>query len=449
MSGHMPLTDELGARLVHLDEQTFGSVRGSSFETWLSHRAEPQPYLTATENLGRQAVFSRATSLIAGELDESIARALAEPMPTWLGELVSVWHLRRSHVVTFNYDTLVECVLPTMEFCDWRTGSQFAWGSLLAFNPGGPAGSSYNEVQGSAAPVDTFRLWKLHGSTNWFWVPGDTSGASARRVMLPGAFRSPRPVDAEEYHWMAPGRERLLVPPSALKSPYYANPVTRETWSSGFRALRSADIVTLIGYSLPATDLTTAGMLGEALHGGVVREVRIVDICPEAVVERVRDLAPANVDVHAVSAVDPVASYAAELLADAARLLVAELRATSDDDASLLLVSWGDLARQGRSAPIVHLEQSDEGRSVHLHAGEMTTLQGAVGAPQFSSEPISLSTLRAAITNAERLTVSVAASDGRSTLIAAQPHHASTGYGDGRWWVLVPAGAAPAPVEHA
>lgn len=247
---------------------------------------------------------------------------------------------------------------------------------------------------------------------------------------------------------MAPGRERLLVPPSALKSPYYANPVTRETWSSGFRALRYADIVTLIGYSLPATDLTTAGMLGEALHGGTVREVRIVDICPEAVVERVRDLAPPDVEIHAVSAVDPVASYAAELLADAARLFVAELRAMSDDDTSLLLVSWGDLGRQGRSAPIVRVEQSDEGRSVHLHAGALTTLQGAVGAPQFSTQPISLATLRAAIVNAQRVTVSVAGSDGRSTLIAAQPHHASTGYGDGRWWVLVPAGAAPTSAEH-
>jgi len=67
------------------------------------------------------------------------------------------------------------------------------------------------------------------------------------------------------------------VPPSALKSPYYANPVTRETWARGFDALAAAEIVTLVGYSLPLTDLTTVGMLSEAMETGLVQEVRVVD----------------------------------------------------------------------------------------------------------------------------------------------------------------------------
>ncbi|MBU4336933.1 MAG: hypothetical protein KJ548_10195 [Actinobacteria bacterium] len=64
----------------------------------------------------------RATRLIARELDLPVASALAEPMPVWLSELISLWRLRESDVLTFNYDPLVECAFETMRLWDSRAG---------------------------------------------------------------------------------------------------------------------------------------------------------------------------------------------------------------------------------------------------------------------------------------------------------------------------------------
>lgn len=73
------------------------------------------------------------------------------------------------------------------------------------------------------------------------------------------------------------------MPPSALKSSYYGNPVTREIWSSAHGALRESSKVVLMGYSLPLTDLSTAGLIASALEAGNVALIDIVDRNPEAV----------------------------------------------------------------------------------------------------------------------------------------------------------------------
>jgi hypothetical protein len=63
-----------------------------------------------------------------------------------------------------------------------------------------------------------------------------------------------------------PDRVPFIVPPAAAKSPFYANPVTRELWQQAGAAVHHADEIALVGYSVPMTDLVTAGMLGERLR---------------------------------------------------------------------------------------------------------------------------------------------------------------------------------------
>ena len=84
ISRHMPLTDTLGQSLAQAAPQVFAELpEGRSFEQWLSHRAEPQPYLDAAQNLERQAVFAQATSEISRQLDAAISKALEQPLPDW------------------------------------------------------------------------------------------------------------------------------------------------------------------------------------------------------------------------------------------------------------------------------------------------------------------------------------------------------------------------------
>jgi len=79
-------------------------------------------------------------------------------------------------------------------------------------------------------PLTRFRLLKLHGSLNWYWNPGDESGASVARRDLPGVYGTPLHYTDDDRRRQLPGRGPLIVPPSATKSLYYRNPITREMW---------------------------------------------------------------------------------------------------------------------------------------------------------------------------------------------------------------------------
>lgn len=452
ISSSMPVTDKLGQTLQKDYPEVFGSIGSRSFETWLSQRAEAQPYLSTAGNLQNQAVFTAATRLIARVLDWCIAETLAEPMPKWFGELITLWHLRQSDVLTFNYDPLVECAFESLQFWDWRLDKFFSWGSLLNYNPPGMAGSTLGEFGGDAAPHPSFRLWKLHGSTNWFWSPGDTSGASALRVALPGVFETPERVNEQDEHWKAPGRERLIVPPSALKSPYYANPVTRETWARGYEALSGAQTVTLMGYSLPTTDLTTVGMLSEALETGLATELRVVDRTPEPIVGRLRSLVPDHVNVIGVDgADDAVERYVNGMVSAAARSATAEIRDRKGDAANLhMTVTWGDLQQVhrgrrvedwGRTAAIIGVEPSSEGAEVMLVASELTSFDGAVNIRPVGQPPhLSLRELMVYLADAPTIKVRVPGVEVPVTIVSSTDRRADHGAGNGNWIQLVPAG---------
>ncbi len=71
--------------------------------------AEDQPYMSSAENLRRRALFgvgqvyAGRTGRVLVECEERVAE-----VPSWLLDLVSVWHVRQARIVTFNYDTLIE-----------------------------------------------------------------------------------------------------------------------------------------------------------------------------------------------------------------------------------------------------------------------------------------------------------------------------------------------------
>ena len=134
--------------------------------------------------------------------------------------------------------------------------------------------------------MDSLRLLKLHGSTNWYWTPGDSSGVSLARRVLPGDFGSPEPYEERDRRRELPGRSPFIVPPSATKSTYYRNPVVRELWTQAADALRDANSVALLGYSIPVADATVSAMFQQTLESSAA-PVRVVDLAPDAVTDRV------------------------------------------------------------------------------------------------------------------------------------------------------------------
>jgi hypothetical protein len=165
-----------------------------------------------------------------------------EPYLTWFKNLSS-----NDTIITFNYDTAIERI------------SQLAGRQL----PAKPA--SYQS--------DLPRLIKLHGSVDWYFGAGGIEHKS-------DAYKQDLDI--------------AIGMPGRGKSKLTEDPTFRDLWAVASQEITNADIVSLIGYSMPATDNKARAMIVNSLavnrnlnrrvnlvlgpDSGTVRANRIVSI---------------------------------------------------------------------------------------------------------------------------------------------------------------------------
>jgi hypothetical protein len=249
--------------------------------------------------LQNAAIAAQLIKLVVGEISRSEAVALANPIPYWLTRLVTLWDRLGATVVTFNYDTLVEQA---------ANASRMPW--FLWPNYDGDFGDG----------VGVFALLKMHGSTNWWWIPGDQLGTTVEPAAMGGRWGSPSPAETRR------GMEPFVVPPIAVKSDYYDLSVTRDDWLTARHALEAAKRVFLLGYSAPATDLTVASLLSSYAEPNV--PYTVVDTAPQDVVARLRRFGLS--DVTAFQADDPIPKFAHAHELEASRKVALSLVALLD-----------------------------------------------------------------------------------------------------------------------
>jgi hypothetical protein len=439
ISASLPLTDELGQLAVEEAEARAQKpiphpvFQDGNFEAWLSGLAEDQPYLSTAANLENRALFLRVSEGIRSVLTDRELAALSSEAPAWLFDLLSVLHARRATVLSVNYDNLIECAVDSHYLYDWPATKRVTAADVLNDLPPSP-----NSVgQPSALAASTFRLLKLHGSLSWYWSPDDTTGATLQRWSNPGTFGAPAPIDEALRRRILPGREPFIVPPAATKSGYYRNPVTREIWSQAFEALRAADRIVLIGYSLPAADLTLSGMIADAAVG---REVTIDIVNPEPEPVRGR-LTRLGIGEHQFeqpeAGIDCVEQFACRYRDQQAQAVLDYLRAWGAQQTihdGTVILSWGNLeaGRPGLVQPVITL--GDPSRQ----AGELVlSAQGVQGTP-IAPKPSQLGELIAHLPTTKRLVGLTA--DGRQLTIVALWSRAQPGSDKIRWVSLVPSG---------
>lgn len=409
----------------HLGDQVLGRMRRYSkkappdemtrgrFEEWLSRLAEDQPDLTEFENLERRAHFSLIAAWIASvieELQKGATRRIPWP-PEWLVRFLAVAHAARATVITFNYDTLVEQALNTMFL---RGHNAHSWARVRSCDVLDHFPPRVDRAE--EEPDGSFRLLKLHGSVNVYWTPGDQSGASIVRWPEPeedhradekaalgmramwldeGPILSPSPHpedrDAQRERLLR-GREPLIVPPTALKGPFYRAPYLRGLWQQARHAIREATDVYLVGYSLPVTDLVTVGLLRENVQPGCGMTVVNAGDGLEEVYERCRTLVacptgavmtdPLTIDDWVDELVDrrarEVAKEFAEKLGVLARgttILPGGTSAPSSDGKVRVVVKRSDHAgyeaAERVEAGVLHLSEQP-GRPIELEPGWTT-----------------------------------------------------------------------------
>lgn len=332
----MPTTDELGAQAIELLRSIHrasprthsstcdgiscdhpmlvnGKPPGGSFEVWLSRLAEPQPYRFEHENAIASSLYEQLANAVADTILRATQRCCDRQPATeaaWFGPLLTAWHQRRADVVTFNYDTLVEARFDALQIVDGpsmsRSFDHRDLGPQLLPEAGVLDGGSVGPIPSS------FNYMKLHGSVHWYWDPMTKSADSMVDVGLPARW----PHNPNDQSWqpeeLVPGRRPVIVPPTTSKTAFFNNPVIRHLWRKAFEAVRAADRLILIGYSLPTYDLLVGSLLDDAARqrGGIA--AMVVDLTPEPVATRL-----AGLGYHVTATFSDIGefvdSYAAEL----------------------------------------------------------------------------------------------------------------------------------------
>jgi hypothetical protein len=263
ISRDMPLLQDLADRIIAaLGESpripdAVAAMMKENFAHALSYLEQAKPWVTEADNLRHRALFLDISNAIARDLDETVAhagRSLGTDAPHWLSRLIRHWHDGRATILTLNYDTLIETVAANVEVSEGeRIRARYVYPLML---------TDAGVRSGTAAPerrVESFRLLKLHGSTNWYYSGRAAAYGEAIYFVPPlgsGDVSGQERREHEQRLRAVADKYPFLVPPIYDKSPLLTHETIRALWFEAGEALKHARHIVSMGYSLPDSDLT-------------------------------------------------------------------------------------------------------------------------------------------------------------------------------------------------
>lgn len=281
ISPAMPLLQGLAKRVLANDRRRrtvppeVVAMMQENFAHALSYLEQAKPWVTEADNLRHRALFLEFSNEIARDLEVTVGdvmREMGEQIPRWLGQLIRHWHEHRCTVLTLNYDTLIETIAATLPFDADRLTARQLYPPLLTDAGLRSSGS------GTAEPVESFRLLKLHGSTNWYYSGRRQAFGEPIFFVPPLPVAPVRPAEQRQHEFRMKAvadKYPFLVPPVYDKTALLTHETIRALWFEGGDALKRARRVICMGYSLPESDLTMKHFLRTSCASRA--EVVIVD----------------------------------------------------------------------------------------------------------------------------------------------------------------------------
>ncbi len=238
----------------------------NDIEMWMSYLSQEQPWLSNTEVDFNRSLASRIRELISQILDERISCIVSSNSPAWLKQLIVLWHERQANIITLNYDTLIESVARCGVPASPIAGENFQDNKqvLPLANLYPPYFSDIASRPGYAilgeGDINTFKLFKLHGSVNWYYSGraqffGEPIFFSDVPEYSVPIDESARVAMAERLRRLSGDKTTLIIPPVAEKNTYFNNETIKGIWRDAGRALQKASAVYIVGHSLPKSDL--------------------------------------------------------------------------------------------------------------------------------------------------------------------------------------------------
>jgi hypothetical protein len=278
VSERMPLLQDLAKHVAgrlskDLVPPEVMQMMDENFAHALSYLEQAKPWLTEADNLRHRALFLEFSSFIAEDLEEigrEITRNDGRGVPAWIQELIRHWHSQRCIVLSLNYDTLIETIAAETKVADDHAIAARDLYPPLVTDAALRSGSASEKPR-----LKTFRLLKLHGSTNWYYS-GRMEAQGEPIYFVPPHAEDPASKEQHEYRLRSVAdKYPFLVPPIFDKSSLFTHETIRALWFEAGEALHRARRVVAMGYSLPESDLTMMHFLRTRL--GNDAQVEIVD----------------------------------------------------------------------------------------------------------------------------------------------------------------------------
>lgn len=133
---------------------------------------------------------------------------------------------------------------------------------------------------------------KLHGSVAW----KTCLNRRCRRYECLIADQHCRPFDGRPCECCAQPCQPVIVLPSQRKH-YSRYAHLNRMWDAAAKALSEAEYLIVFGFSFPSSDCLIRLMLRQAASQRRLKRVAVVDVAPDPVAERVRQVLPSDQDV--------------------------------------------------------------------------------------------------------------------------------------------------------
>lgn len=214
-------------------------------------------------------------------------------------KLVAKWRKQRSHVLTTNYDTLVE----RMDTGLLNNGPL----SLYPIAITSAQSRTGNDPKGTTIAY-SLTLYKLHGSISWYKSADESSFSPIYGISWEDSMIDTYGEPVGNLRLVGDKR-RFIMPPVLDKSTLLSHESIRNLWWQAKRyALRGAESLYVIGYSLPETDMAMRTLLWEGRRseqGTLLPKIPlyVVDINP-CIVKHYRKMLGEYYDVKAKYAGD-------------------------------------------------------------------------------------------------------------------------------------------------
>ena len=220
-------------------------------ETLLSYYAIPSPSDDHIEVLRKRTVTALLEQAIGSALQFEERASQLDAAGIKLGaKLVDKWMGQKSHVLTANYDTLVE------NLAGMLNNTEVVALYPITVIPSSAIGGHNPHATICIHPA--LKLYKLHGSVSWYKSSDESDSGPIYGHCDFTHIDSP-------YQKRIGDKRRFIVPPLPDKSTLLNHESMRNLWWQGKHyALAPADNLYVIGYSLPETDVAMRTLLWES-----------------------------------------------------------------------------------------------------------------------------------------------------------------------------------------